>query len=96
MKTLPNTLYCYRKTPTFTQETIPKGLLHRHTTKAGSWGKICVLSGQLSYQILTEPGEDHTLSPDVPGIIEPQVPHQVQALGPVEFYVEFHQAPESR
>ncbi|MCG8367049.1 MAG: DUF1971 domain-containing protein, partial [Pseudanabaenales cyanobacterium] len=27
----------------------------------------------------------HTLTPDSPGIIEPQTPHQVELLGPVEF-----------
>ena len=40
MKTLPADVVTYKKTPAFTQDTIPKGLLRRHTTKAGSWGKI--------------------------------------------------------
>ncbi len=38
MKKLPPNVTAYKKTPIFTQETIPKGLLHRHTTKEGSWG----------------------------------------------------------
>ena len=89
MKTLPQNVVAYQKTPVFTQDTVPKGLLHHHTTKEGSWGQIWVTSGQLGYRILTEPPEEHTLTPDKPGIVEPQVPHQVEPLGSVEFYVEF-------
>jgi len=95
MKTLPPNVTAYRETPVFTQETIPKGLLDRHTTKEGSWGKICVISGQLCYRILTDPPEEHVLTPDSPGIVEPQTPHQVEPLGPVEFYVEFYREAES-
>lgn len=90
MKKLPLNVTSYKKTPVFTQETIPKGLLHRHTTKDGSWGKISVISGQLRYRIFTSPPEEHQLTPNSPGIIEPQVPHQVELLDPVEFYVEFY------
>ena len=90
MKTLPPNTVAYRKTPIFTQATVPTALLNRHTTKAGSWGKIWVVSGQLRYCILTDPPEEHTLTPNSPGIVEPQVPHHVELLGPVEFYVEFY------
>lgn len=96
MKILPDNVYFYRKTPNFTQETIPKGLLHRHTTKAGSWGKICILSGELKYQILTDPGEEHIITPDFPGIIEPEVPHQIQSINSVEFYVKFYRASDHK
>ncbi|MDJ0705057.1 MAG: DUF1971 domain-containing protein [Leptolyngbyaceae cyanobacterium MO_188.B28] len=90
MKTLPARAKSYRKTPIFTQDTVPPALLKRHTTKAGSWGKIWVISGQLGYRILTDPPEDHMLTPESPGIVEPQTPHQVEPLGAVEFYVEFY------
>lgn len=90
MKTLPSTVIAYRKTPVFTQETIPKALLNQHNTKAGCWGKIWVISGQLTYKILTNPPEEHKLTSMSPGIVEPQVPHQVKPLGSVEFYVEFY------
>ena len=95
MKTLPSNVTAYRKTPVFTQETVPKALLNRHTTKEGSWGKIWVISGQLGYRILTEPPEEHTLTPNSPGIVEPQTPHQVELPDPVEFYVEFYRAEDA-
>lgn len=90
MKNLPLDVTAYRKTPVFTQETIPQGLLHRHTTKEGSWGKISVISGQLRYRILTDIPEEYTLTSDSSGIIEPQIPHEVEPLGATEFYVEFY------
>ncbi|PZD71150.1 putative S-adenosyl-L-methionine-dependent methyltransferase TehB [Acaryochloris thomasi RCC1774] len=90
MKALPFDAISYKKTPVFTQATMPKALLERHSSKAGSWGKIWVLSGQLCYRILTDLPGDYTLTPDLPGIIEPQVFHHVEPMGAVEFYVEFY------
>ena len=92
MKPLPPSVTAYRKTPIFTQDTVPAALLGRHTTKAGSWAKIWVISGRLRYRILTDTPAVHMLTPDSPGIVEPQTPHQVELLGPVEFYVEFYRA----
>ncbi len=51
MKTLPETISAYKKTPVFTAETVPKGLLADHQTKAGTWGLITVLEGELDYTI---------------------------------------------
>ena len=90
MKSLPSNALAYRKTAIFTQDTVPKALLKHHTTQNGSWAKIWVRSGKLRYRILTNPPEEHTLTPEVAGIVEPQVPHQVEPLGSVEFYVEFY------
>ena len=95
MQTLPLNAIAYRKTPVFTQETVPTALLSRHTTKAGSWAKIWVISGQLCYQILLDSPEEHILTPNSPGIVEPQIPHRVKPLGAVEFYVEFYRQVES-
>jgi tellurite resistance-related uncharacterized protein len=93
MKNLPSNVVAYQQTPKFTQETIPAALQKNRTTKEGSWAKIWVISGQLRYRILTEPPEEQILTPETPGIVEPQVPHQVEPLGVVEFYVEFYRVP---
>ncbi|WP_071819919.1 DUF1971 domain-containing protein [Acaryochloris marina] len=90
MKILPKNVTAYRQTSVFTQDTIPNALLHSHTTREGSWGKLCVISGQLRYQILTNPPEEHVISSELPGIIEPKISHKVEPIGSVEFYVEFH------
>jgi len=85
---LPSGLTAYKRTPTFTEHTVPKGLLRDHNTKAGVWGQIHVESGLLKYVI---PPRDHTqlLSPGNIGTVEPEVRHHIAPVGPVTFYVEF-------
>ncbi len=89
MKTLPDGLTAYQQTAEFTQQTIPKGLLKAHQTKAGTWARIIVLEGQLDYQILEPKVSQWTLSPACIGIVEPEIRHQVAANGAVRFYLEF-------
>lgn len=90
---LPQGLHAYRRTPEFTETTIPKALLSAHTTKQGTWALIHVLEGRLAYRISdpARPTCETVLSPDgAPGVIEPEILHEVEPLGPVRFYVEFH------
>ena len=92
MKTLPPDVSPYQRTRDFTESTVPDALRRRHTTKPGTWGRICVLEGSLRYRILEPTVEEHVLSPDMPGVVEPEVPHEVEPLGAVRFFVEFHRA----
>jgi tellurite resistance-related uncharacterized protein len=89
VKPLPPSLVPYKRTPEFTQETIPPGLRRRHTTKRGVWGRIRVLEGSLLYRILEPEPEEHVLTPEIEGVVEPEAPHQIQARGWVRFFVEF-------
>lgn len=91
--TIPDGYEPYRRTPEFTHETVPPGLLKAHQTKAGVWGIIHVLEGNLIYRITGTPLEI-VLTPGTLGVIEPEQQHEVAPLGPVRFYVEFHRAPE--
>lgn len=93
MKTLPAGAEPYKRTATFTEKTVPAGLLKTHTTKEGAWAKIVVLKGKLLYRILRPEIREYSLSPGVIGIVEPQVPHEVQPHDQVEFYVEFYRIP---
>lgn len=88
MKPLPEGVRPARRTATFTEETLPKGLTQVHTTKDGTWARIVVLDGRLRYDIL-EPLESHDLEPGVDGIVEPAVEHRVTPHGAVRFFVEF-------
>jgi tellurite methyltransferase len=81
-----------RRTPEFTQDTVPPALLSAHETKGGAWALIHVLEGKLRYCIET-PASESILEPGRPGVIQPQVPHHVESVGPVRFYLEFHRAP---
>lgn len=90
MKSLPENAEYYQKTPEFTEETLPAGLRRAHHTKAGTWGRIVVLEGRLMYRICQEPMGEWMLDRDNPGVIEPEVQHEVEPLGRVRFYVEFY------
>lgn len=53
------------------------------------WARIVVLEGRLRYRILEPESEEIELSPGRPGIVEPEVLHEVEAPGPVRFHVDF-------
>jgi tellurite resistance-related uncharacterized protein len=74
-RALPDGAEHYRSTAVFTEATIPGGLLADHSTKAGVWGRIKVLS------VLLDP---HSAS----AIIEPTILHRVAPVGPVAFQVD--------
>ena len=90
MQTLPEDVEHYKSTPEFTESTIPAGLLRSLSTAAGVWGRITILEGSLLYRVLEPALEEHVLTPALPGIIAPQAKHEVAAIGPVRFCVEFH------
>jgi tellurite methyltransferase len=43
-----------KRTPEFTEATVPQGLLRDHSTKAGVWAQIRVLEGTLRYHVPSE------------------------------------------
>ena len=88
---LPPGLTAYRRTPIFTETTLPAALRRRHQTKAGVWGVITIAEGRLRFRRL-DPLEETMLDPASPGIVAPEEPHEVEPLGPVRFYIEFHTA----
>jgi tellurite resistance-related uncharacterized protein len=88
MKKLPKDVTAYKRTPSFTEEAVPAGLLKNHSIEKDVWGLIQVESGSLEYVI----GDDevHILMPGKAGVVEPTVTHHVNAIGPVSFFVEFY------
>jgi tellurite resistance-related uncharacterized protein len=90
MKSLPTNVFPYKRTPEFTESTVPAGLLRSHHTKHGVWGKIIVLEGTLLYRILEPEIEEILLSTDRFGVVEPAVRHEVVPSAGVRFCVEFH------
>ncbi len=90
MKSLPSNLAYHKRTSEFDQDNVPAGILGRHTTAAGVWGKIKVTEGSLTYRILEPELEEHLLKPDQQGVVAPQADHQVEINGPVKFHIEFY------
>ena len=82
----------YKRTATFTENTVPAGLLGDHSTKDGVWGLIYVEEGALRYAV-TDPRcapAETLLTPEgEPGIIEPTILHRVEPVGAVRFHVQF-------
>jgi tellurite resistance-related uncharacterized protein len=89
MKEIPASTTAYKKTPEFTESTVPAGLLKAHQTKAGTWAKINVTEGQLYYRILEPEYEEVLLSSDKYGVVEPTILHEVEPKGKVRFHIEF-------
>ena len=88
---LPLDVKAYKRTTTFTAGSVPKGLLSRHSTKKNTWGLIVVETGSLQYTIFDEHNTTIVLTPDCPGVIEPEVYHKVTLLTQdTTFYVEFY------
>ena len=89
---LPDDLEPYNRTTTFTEDTVPEGLLGEHSTKNGVWGLIHVEKGALRY-VVTDPRRASTetmLTPEAePGIVEPTILHRVEPVGAVRFHVQF-------
>ncbi len=90
MKSFPEGVAAYARTATFSARTIPVKLLKSHRTKAGTWAKIVIVEGRLRYRVLEPETREFDLSPDRHGVVEPQVSHEVEAVGDVRFYVEFY------
>lgn len=89
---VPEAVVTFKRTETFTEHTVPDGLLKDHTTAPGVWGRITVVEGTLRYRVV-QFDTDIELSPQNPGIIVPGVPHSVRPVGKVRFHVEFLRTP---
>ena len=79
----------YKSTPVFDENTLPAGLRREHRTKAGVWGVIRVLEGQLRYRVL-DPISETILDLEHPGFVLPDQPHMVEPLGVMRMQVEFY------
>jgi hemoglobin len=79
----------YYSTAVFDNETLPKALRRSHRTKAGTWGVIRVLDGQLRYRRHGE-RNDVMLSPDRCGLIRPEELHCVEPVGDMRMQVDFY------
>lgn len=89
MPRLPPRAACYKETAVFDEETVPRGLLARHSLRAGTWGQIVVLNGRVDYVIEDEPGLTFVLRSGVDGAIAPERPHHVRLQPGARFKVRF-------
>jgi len=90
MPSLPEGVTQYKQTAEFDAQTLPAGLCSRHMLKPGTWGRIIVLEGKLLYVIEREPSVAFVLTPALPGIVAPEVPHHVEPRSTVRLRIEFY------
>ena len=92
-------LICYKKLPVWTAQTIPQGFKNQHNTKAGTWAKLKIYQGELSFAFLDEAGvvqSEHIFSAEQqPPFIEPQAWHKiVSTSGDIECQLQFYCTPQ--
>lgn len=95
MLELPIDVKPYKKTPVFTKDTIPRGLLAEHSTKAGTWGVLEVECGSLQY-VVTQAGFEEmlTIHAGSTAIIAPEHTHYVELSSDTVFHINFHRVPK--
>lgn len=86
---LPEGFAAYRRTADFDENTLPQALRSRHDTKAGVWALIHLTKGSVEYRVHEPLHRVEVLGPEEPGVVLPEVPHQLAVVGPVELHVEF-------
>lgn len=86
------TLAPYKTTPVFDADTCPDGLRRAHATKAGVWGVLEILDGDLSF-VEEESGAKTLLTAGQRQVILPQQWHHVEITGPVRFQVRLYDRP---
>lgn len=91
---LPPHVHPYKQSAMFDETTMPAGLRRRHCTKPGVWGVIRVIDGRLLYRVL-DSGAESILDAGHPGVAQPEQLHEVEPLGRVRFFIEFHSAREA-
>ena len=78
----------YRSTPVFDEMTLPQALRRDHSTKAGVWGVIRILEGQL--RLFFADGRELRLDPSHPGRIKPEEVHWVIPVRKMRMQVDFY------
>ncbi|MGS0680982.1 DUF1971 domain-containing protein [Shewanella sp. 125m-7] len=94
MTKIPADYVNYKSTPIFARDTVPKMFLHLHNTKAGVYGQIHVLGGELKFYGFTdrrgEVERELLLKEGDIGISPPQYWHKVEFLSDeTRFRVDF-------
>ena len=82
----------YKATPVFDEDSLPEALRKDHSTKAGVWGLLRVLEGEVGL-VFHDPRREVTVTPGHPAEIPPEALHHVETAGPMRMQVEFYREP---
>lgn len=99
---LPHSVVCYKKTPEWTQDTMPAGFKKAHSTAAGVWARVNIVGGSCDFVFEAGGGSGSDeeirlhLTAGETLIVPPRVKHHVEPdAGGLLFFLEFHKEPQS-
>ncbi len=92
---LPAGIVLARVTPTFDHHTVPAGLLAAHRVADGTWGRLIVHTGTLTFRFEDDPDHPITVDAGRHVLIPPGRPHHLELDGPVTFAVELYRPAEA-
>ena len=86
---IPSDLAVYKSSPVFTHDKLPAALRNTHSTKAGAWGLVRMLSGSLVFTLDEEPPRTILLEAGMQLLVQPQAPHHVEFVSEGAFQIDF-------
>jgi tellurite resistance-related uncharacterized protein len=92
---IPDGFELARTTPTFTNDTVPAGLLAAHRVADKIWARLVVHSGEVGFVFEDEPHTPITITAGGSIAIPPGRLHHVELDQPATFAVEFYRTPET-
>jgi len=78
----------YKSTPVFDERTLPQALQKAHSTKAGAWGLLEIIAGELIY-VIEESENRRPMRTGDSQLIEPEQLHHVELVGSMQMQVHF-------
>ncbi|PWC11920.1 tellurite resistance methyltransferase TehB [Brenneria roseae subsp. americana] len=74
-------LICYKKMPQWNSLTLPTAFQEKHNTKEGTWARLTILQGEMTFALLHENGDVqetfHFSEQNQPPFVEPQAWHRI-------------------
>ncbi|WP_108651793.1 DUF1971 domain-containing protein [Dongshaea marina] len=77
-------------TPSFTQDTVPQGLLNNHLAPKGKFGCLVVEQGSLEFVWEDDSSKAIKVTPEQPVLIHSERFHHLVITGEVLFHVDFY------
>jgi len=82
----------YKSTPVFDEHSLPEAIRNAHSTKAGVWGLLRVIAGEVDL-VFHDPPKTVHVTRESPAPIPPQAMHHVETSAPMRIQVEFYREP---
>lgn len=92
-------LICYKTLPVWDKQSVPQAFQEQHNTQIGTWAKLTILKGQLTFYVLSDTGEPlDTIefnTENQPPFIKPQYWHKIGDFSDdLECQLSFYCLPE--